>query len=164
MRVYQKKNQTFNQVQTSFFEQFIFIELHEVEWIFELTINSLLTFKMASSIRLFSFNRKYYHVIGINTIQANENASKFNWKNWFYTSAMVLLVLSSATFFIFDAKSMFEYGLSFFLATAITFPLYTYSSMVWKADESESFIGNCEKFIEKSKKSACIHECRDGRF
>ena len=107
---------------------------------------------MSGSIKLFSFIRKYCHVWGIYLDQANENGQlTLNSRNRLCVVSFVIHSLSSGAFFIYEANSLFEYGLSFFAASfGITF-LFIYLAMLWQMENILEFIENCEQFIEKSE-------------
>lgn len=106
---------------------------------------------MAVSIRLFSFNRKYFDAIGIYLLQTNGTGPSFNSKNRVLLISFVLLALPSGAFFIFDAKSMLEYGISFFGASATLFMMSVYLMMIAQMENVRLFLESCERFMGNSK-------------
>lgn len=106
---------------------------------------------MAVEIKLFSFNRKYYHLYGIFPPEAKRNGRKLNLRNWIFIASFVLTAGSTGAFFVFDAKSMLEFGISFFTVTLAILEMFTYLAIVWQMKNTWRYIEKCERFIEKSK-------------
>lgn len=113
-------------------------------------ISLSLTFNMAGSIKMFSFNRRFLQVLGIYSISSNHGLS-IDWRNSILISNLALFCLPSAAFFIYDAKSMFEYGLSFSAAAIGAFMICIYFTMISQVESTSAFYGNCERFIGNSQ-------------
>lgn len=52
---------------------------------------------------------------------------------------------------MFQAKSMFEYGLAFCILIAMINGIAIYSIFIWQSENTLKFIHNCEEFVETSK-------------
>lgn len=105
----------------------------------------------AGSIKLFQFIQKLCQLFGIDPPQPNQEQYPLNLINWFTIFCLIQSIISTTRFFLFEANSMVEYGLTFWVCasfiTCFNFCLGVYS----RAKNIPVFIGNWEKFIEKSK-------------
>lgn len=130
------------------------------------TISLLLTANMAGTIKLFSFDRKYYHIFGIYPPQSSQNGPSFNSRNWIFVFSHALLFFPSAGFFVHDAESMLEYGISFLAASIAVAAMIVYLSMIRQMKNIWPFIENCERFIKKSEclRSVVQREIQYGSF
>lgn len=115
------------------------------------TFSLLVAFEMAASIKLFSFIRKYRHVLGLYSLDTSQNVSSFNSRNWIYIISYVLFFVPSVAFFLYDAKSMQEYGISFYSASMAFFLMCIYTQMVVQMKNICHFTESFEQLIEKSE-------------
>lgn len=106
---------------------------------------------MTGSIKLFSFIQKVSQVIGVYPLQSNENGPSINSRNWIIIISLVLFALPSTAFFFSEAKSMLEYGISFYGASVAALFMCIYISMGGKMNNMRTFIENVERFVEESK-------------
>lgn len=112
------------------------------------TVRSLSIVIMVILIKLFQRFQKFHQmrIIGISSFQANSNSRK--------TFGLIFFgqfTVTTVAFLVFDAKSLFDYGFGFFtVITAINFNIM-YLIFIWEFENTYKFIGNCERFIEKSK-------------
>lgn len=106
---------------------------------------------MPESIKLFSFIRKYFHLYGFYPPQLNENGPALNSRNWIFIIGDVQMCFSSAAFFIVEAESMLEYGLSFFLTNASESMGCVFIAIIWRMKNIWLFFESCERFIQRSK-------------
>lgn len=100
------------------------------------------------SIKLFEFNRKFSHLIGIRLPQ---NRSMLNAKNVILVICLSQFVIALVGFLVYDAKSMGEYSAAFFPFVSGIEALSAYVITIWEFGNILKFIENCEKFIEMSK-------------
>lgn len=105
----------------------------------------------SKSIKLFSFNRNHLRLIGIHPDRFDLDGSTFHIRNWIFIINCLAFSLPPAAFFSFEAKSMLEYGFSFFTASVGFFMICIYVAMVGQMKNTLTFIENCEGFIGKSK-------------
>lgn len=103
-------------------------------------------------IKLFQFNQKYCETIGISMCQSNQNFYKLNAKNVLFVICVVQLSIASATFLVFDANSMGEYGITSHILITIVKCMVDYFIALRRLEAIVKFTKNCEAFIEKSEK------------
>lgn len=132
-------------------------EIYMMAWwaiIFIVNLFSLsLTLKMAGNdeIKLFQFIQKTYKNIDIHQSEPNGNRSPLNLKNVFILFCHAQFFISSTTYILFNAKSMIEYGMAFFICTSIVASGTVYLVLTWQIKITLNYIENCERFIEKSE-------------
>lgn len=102
-------------------------------------------------IKLFQFNQKYCETIGIRLLASNQSHYRLNSKNLILIFFVVQFAIASAAFVVYDAESMGEYGVTFFVFIATVISMVDYSITIWKREFISTFTENCEVFIEKSK-------------
>lgn len=114
-------------------------------------VSSVLVVNMAGSIKIFQLFRKCHQTIGIHPPQPNQKQPLINWIKWIFVICLAQLMFATAAFMVFEAKSMFDYGLAFLLSIAIINSLVVYLIFIWQTENIVKFIGNCEDFIVESK-------------
>lgn len=106
---------------------------------------------MSSSIKFFQFVQKFYQITGIYSSQSNQQ------KRWTHSIRTIFLIcfgqymFTLAAFLVLKAKSMFEYGFTFYVLITIINGTVIYLTFIWQLKNILKFIENCEAFIEKSK-------------
>lgn len=111
---------------------------------------------MDGSMKIFQYYQKSLHFIGIYPSQPNEKQSPINLKNKILLIACLQTVLTTAAFIIFDATSMFDFGMAFFALISISECEFSVLILIWQSDNTFQFFTTCEKFIEKSKNSILV--------
>lgn len=72
-------------------------------------------------------------------------------KSLFFRISTMLLFISTAAYFLFEAQTADECGLSFYVSiTVMTVTVYT-SKIAWKLNKIFKLIRNYEEFIDKSE-------------
>lgn len=94
---------------------------------------------------LFRTIRNFYFWIGINLSQSNQIIKIFTFSS--LTIAFILI----ADFFLFEAKSVVEYGLSFYILSTVLFVLLNLLLTVLEMPNTLKLIERFEQFIEMSK-------------
>lgn len=102
------------------------------------------------SIKLFRRIQKFYQILGIYPSQENEKIL-FNSRNLFILFFYVQLCISMAAFLILKAKTMQEYGATFFMFLTQFYVTLDFSILMWQMPNILSLITDFEEFIEKSK-------------
>lgn len=105
----------------------------------------------ADSIKLFQFLEKYCQTFRVYPLQPNQKRYHINSLNWIIILCLNQFFISLATFFFFEATSMFEYGLTFFVCLCILSSDIHCFSAFGQAKDISNFVENWEKFIGKSK-------------
>lgn len=113
--------------------------------------NSLISFvNMDRPLKLFRFSQKLYQRIGIYPPQSNQNHS-FNSKNVFFICVMAHIVSFVGAFFLFKAKRLDEYALSFYFAVSAVSTIFYYITNIYQIDNILKLIEKFEEFIGKSE-------------
>lgn len=107
--------------------------------------------KMASSIKLFQFVQQCHQIIGVFPSQSNQNQRLIKSTKTKFLIFSAQLMVSTAGFLVFEAKSMFEYGFTFFILISIINSIVVYLIFIWQSKNTSKFVENCEGFIEKRK-------------
>lgn len=105
---------------------------------------------MAGSKKLFQFVQKLFKILGIRPPQKNETLS-FNSRNLFFLFCYAQLFLSMIAFFLFKAKTMLEYGSSFFMFITQFIIALFFLILMWRITNILKLIAEFEQFIEKSE-------------
>lgn len=105
---------------------------------------------MATSIKLFQSVRKFYQNIGIYPSQPNQNCSP-NAKNILIFSSLILLGILSSAFFLFQAKSIGEYGFSFYTSISELNIAVVVTLLALEMPKLLNLIDGMEQFITRSK-------------
>lgn len=114
-------------------------------------ISHLLTVMMAGSVKLFQFIYQTYQSLGIYPTQPSRSYCPFNWKKWVIVISGVQYFVSALLFVLFEAKSMYEYGMTFYTLLWVVFATGTYIVPTWQMRHTMEFTECCERFIESSK-------------
>lgn len=64
---------------------------------------------------------------------------------------VIPFIVATAAFLLFEAKSMLEYGTTFFAIISLMVTVTVYLICLNKRAKCSAYIGNCEKFIAQSK-------------
>lgn len=100
-------------------------------------------------VKLFEFNQTYCQAIGIESPEPNRN--KFKAKHMIYIIFETNFELALFGFLMYDAKSMGEYGVTFFAMISTANAVGLYFITFWKVEKISQFIEHFEAIIEKSK-------------
>lgn len=106
---------------------------------------------MIGSMKLFLFYKEIIQTIGILSAQLNRNHFSINLNDLTYPIFIAQFFVTSVGFFLFDAKSLLEYGMSFYDIVASILAMAFLLINVWQMRNIFKFIENCERFIEESK-------------
>lgn len=102
-----------------------------------------------ATIKLFQSVHQFYHDMGIYPSQPNQNR-KPNAKNVFVLLSAIQLCITSLAFFLFEANSITEYGISFYMSLSeLTITVY-FLIVAWKIPKNLKLIDEMEQFITKS--------------
>lgn len=126
---------------------------------------------MTGRIDLFHNVQIFFKTMGFN----NNPSQSYHQKNfpsaksWFLLIASVQLFLSSLAFFLFEARTTDEYGISFFMSITILSVTINILTVAWKIDKILKLIAKNEEFLEKSpfslfesveiEYSLCLNTC-----
>lgn len=111
-------------------------------------------FKMSGSIQLFQFVRKFHQTIGIRLSQSNQNqkqSSIISARAIIFFICTAQLILTTVAYLVFEAKSMLEFGFTFYMVITEVNCVVIYAIFIWQSKNTSKFIENCEVFIEKSE-------------
>lgn len=106
---------------------------------------------MASSVQLFHSFQKFHQIIGIYSSQPSRTDCLINLTNKVFIVSSVLYLITTVTFLVFDATSLFDYGFESYVLIAIITGTVIYLLFIWQHEGTLDFIQNCEKFIGKSE-------------
>lgn len=106
---------------------------------------------MTNKIRLFQNLLKFYETIGLDINPTQSLRSKFlpTAESLFHLIPCAQLFISSAAFFLFKAKSVEEYGISFYVSITTLVLSICILNIACKVDKIPMLIGNYEELIEK---------------
>ena len=104
-----------------------------------------------NTVKLFQFNLKYFHAIGIRPLQPNQNSSSFNSMNWVFFSSMGQQIAASMAFLVFEEKSIAECANAFNAIVTVCFVMAAYLTYIWQIESIMELIEFSENFIEKSE-------------
>lgn len=102
-------------------------------------------------IKLFKFIQKTYRQIGIDPPKSDQNRSPLNSKNCFFLIFHAECFITTAAYLCFEANSMIEYGMAFYVCVSISLSTIFYLTLFWQMQNVLNFIKNCDRFIEKSE-------------
>lgn len=107
---------------------------------------------MARTLKLFRFNRRYCRAIGIDPHKSNGGIClEIGWKNLVFFVCEAQLTAALIAFMLFEAKSMLEYGTTFFAIANVLEVVIFHTIFSWEIRNCLKFIKNCEQFIKMSK-------------
>lgn len=110
---------------------------------------------MADSIQLFQFVQKCDQTFG-HAFHPSQNRRATISTKTMYLISLSQFMFATATFLMFEATSMFDYGFVFFAIFTISNSSVVYPILVWQSQNTLKFIKTCERFIEKSKLWNCL--------
>lgn len=105
---------------------------------------------MASSIQLFQFFQNVHEIIGIFRCRTNQKGCAIDLRKRTFLISCGQFMFTTLTYFVFVAKSMFDYGFGIFVLISIANGIGVYVSFLWQRENTLKFIGNCEEFIKQS--------------
>lgn len=108
---------------------------------------------MGGPIKLFQTVQKFYKTMGINSNQY----FSINAKKLFFLLTITLGLISVTAYFSFAAKTIEEYGNSFYSATSNLYTLVDIIVTIWRMPDILKLIEKGEKFIKNSKHSSTSH-------
>lgn len=106
----------------------------------------MLTVAMPGAMELFNTQRKFYETLGF-AIHPNCRISA---KYLIFLISSIQLFISTTAFFLFEARTAVEYGMSFYISITIVVSMVNISTIGWKMEEVLALIRNYEEFIENS--------------
>lgn len=109
---------------------------------------------MTGSIKFFQTVKKSYKILGIHPPQEN-GKFPFNPKSLFFLFCYAQFCTGMAAFFVIEAKSIYEYGNSFYMFFTQFFVMLDFFVLMWRIPTISELIAELEEFIEKSKKRFC---------
>lgn len=89
--------------------------------------------------------------MGIFPPQADETRRSIIERRTILLFGNAMVVLPTIAYLVFDAQSMFEYGMGFFITLTGTNTVVVYLLFIWQAENTINFIESCQQFIAKSK-------------
>ena len=104
---------------------------------------------MAQTIKLFQHLETVLQSMAVLPSGQNQNQMIF-WKRVFYFLSMILYIIASLVYFVSEAKTVVEYGDSFYMfstESTTTFYLFTY---IRKIPRISAFIDKFNDFFQKS--------------
>lgn len=104
---------------------------------------------MASKMRLFLIIQNMYRMTGINTTPQSTPNSLLNWKIGIVLISHMLLLSSTAAFFLFKANSVTEYGSAFSGSVMILTNMLYFILNILQMPTTIELIEKFEDFIEK---------------
>lgn len=111
---------------------------------------------MDTSFELFQFNQRYCRAIGIDSSESSKICFAFNWGNLISLLCVAQFIATLTAFLFFGAKSMHEYGMTFFVIIGLTLIVTVYINYLCEVKNCSAFIENCKKFIGKSEWKDCL--------
>lgn len=75
----------------------------------------------------------------------------FNSRNLFFLFCLVQSIIFIAGFFMFEAQSMGEYGITFFMILTKIYAMLGLLLLLWRIRKILELISKLEEFIEKSE-------------
>lgn len=105
---------------------------------------------MAGVIKLFHTTQMFCKALGLDTPRLHCLKHSLNAKTVFHLIFLAQLFVSSSAFFFFDAKTIDEYGMSFYVS--ITYLSFTINIMTfaWQMTNITTQIEKYEEFTKKS--------------
>lgn len=113
-------------------------------------VSLVLIAAMSRPIKLFQFTQKLYHSIGIHPPQSDEN-HLINIKNGLCIFTWIQMGTLSGAFFLFKAKRLDEYGISFHVAVSVAAGLFYFITNIYQLKNILKLIERFEEFIGLSK-------------
>lgn len=108
--------------------------------------------------KLFQSLQEFYQELGLKSPRSNQNAS-VTWKNLLIFSILVQGFICTSSFCLFKAKTVQEYGDSFYIAlTEFTNSIYCFH-FILNMGKIYQLIKKLEQFVEKSELSQLFVVC-----
>lgn len=108
-------------------------------------------------IKLFRLFRKSFKATGFQTHQLNRKY-KFNTNNWLHFLSLTIMFLSTSSFFLFRATTVYEYGASFPPTNVMLLSLLYFTVFFCHTDSIVQLIERYENFIENSKEKYALNK------
>lgn len=105
---------------------------------------------MGDSIKLFQAARRFHEMAGIYPPQPHQNHS-FTFKNLTILCGQCAAFFGVFGFFVFLAKSMAEFSISFYSSITVIFMINVFVVNIWKAPIIYKLMETAEKLTAKSK-------------
>lgn len=106
---------------------------------------------MVGRIKLFRCVRRLYKTMGILPPSKHPEKFSFNWRNLGICSSNLITLALEVVFLFFKAKSIQEYGLSFYACASLIWFEIDVSIMVLQMPNILKLMENLETFIELSE-------------
>lgn len=116
-------------------------------------ISLVLAVVMSSVVKLFDTQQKLYKTLGFDIYQSQSCHSKcsISIKSLFFLISSMQLFISTTAFFLFEARTVDEYGMSFYISITIFSVSINITTIAWKMDEIFVLLRNYGEFIDKSQ-------------
>lgn len=83
--------------------------------------------------------------------QPSQNHTSFNLRNWIFVVCWTQYFVSLVSFLLYEAKSMFDYGITFYMLFYMIFAMGAYLIPTWQLKRTTELNECCERFIESRK-------------
>lgn len=104
---------------------------------------------MANVIKLFQLTQVYFQILGIYPTKPNQKYS-FDVTSVFVLLLMIVLFISTVTFFLLEAETVEEYLHTFYFSSSDFGFILCFLVNVWKMPNILQLIENYEEFTRKS--------------
>lgn len=105
---------------------------------------------MAGPIKLFQTVQKLNKTMGLNISHERQTSSAKLIRNLFFIASITQLFISSTAFFLFEAQTADDYGISFYVLLTTLCVVINFVTVAWRTDKISMLIECYEKFIGKS--------------
>lgn len=99
--------------------------------------------------KLFRSVRIQFGTMGIYSAQQSPHSYSLNWRNFVFFTFMALVFLLSTAFFFFGARTMSEYGFSFYIIVSGFSATAAFVITIWKRANIFETMDKLENFMEK---------------
>lgn len=107
---------------------------------------------MAPRVKLFRTVRELYETMKVHEQQqSNRIPDWFNFQNGFFFVSMVIMIITSAAYFLFRANTVQEYSDTFYVSLTVATCLGADFIVLFQFANISKFISTFEMFIDKSK-------------
>lgn len=117
----------------------------------DVLISLIFVSTMSGSIKLFKFLQNSYQTIGIYQPSESYQNRSLNSKNVFFIFCMTKFGTSVGIFFLFEAKQLDEYCLTFFCALSTIAAVFYLISNLYQIENISKLIATFEEMIALSK-------------
>lgn len=104
---------------------------------------------MADHTELFRSLRRMYQILGIYSPETNQT-HLFSGKIIFFAASIILMFITSITFFLWEAETMDDYGTSFYGSMTQLSSAHNFVIVVWRMPLILKLLKGFEDFIETS--------------